>query len=82
MKEIKEVMELHRENGGVGILKDGVIRVYNDTFNIYTDKIEVEPANVSFFGRLYGDEAFVKVSNGEVAYTLYGDGSFDLDNAN
>ena len=82
MKEIKEVMELHRENGGVGILKDGVIRVYNDTFNIYADEIEVEPANVSFFGRLYGDEAFVKVSNGEVAYTLYGDGSFDLDNAN
>ena len=77
MKEIKEIMELHRENGGAGILKDGVIRVYNDKFNIYTDKIEYEPTT-----RGFKELAFVKVSNGEVAYTLYGDGSFDLDNAN
>ena len=83
MKEIKEIMELHRLNGGVATLnEDGIIRVYNDTFNIYTDRIEVEPANVSYFGRLDGDEAFVKVSNDGVVYTLYGDGSYDLDNIN
>ena len=83
MKELMEVMELHELNGGVATLNnDGIIRVYNDTFNIYTDRIEVEPANVSYFGRLDGDEAFVKVFNNEVVYTLYGDGSYDLDNAN
>ena len=81
MKEIKEIMELHRLNGGVGILDGGIIKVYNDTFNIYTDEVEYEPANV-FYGRLDGDEAFVKVSDSEVVYTFYGDGSWDLDNAN
>ena len=82
MKEAMEVMELHRLNGGVATLnEDGIIRVYNDTFNIYTDEVEVEPANI-FYGRLDGDEAFVKVSNDGVVYTLYGDGSYDLDNAN
>ena len=81
-KEIMEVMELHRLNGGVGTLnEDGIIRVCNNTFNIYTDEVEVEPINI-FFGRVYGDEAFVKVSNDEVVYTLYGDGSYDLDNIN
>ena len=77
MKEIKEIMEMHRANGGAGILDGGVIRVYNDTFNIYTNKIEYEPTT-----RGFEELAFVKVSNGEVEYTFYGDGSYNLDNAN
>lgn len=78
MKEVKEIMEMHRLNGGVAILKEnGVIIVYNDFFNIYTDEVEYEPITKGF-----EELAFVKVSNDEVVYTLYGDGSYDLDNAN
>ena len=74
MKEVKEVMELHRLNGGVATLKEnGVIRVYNDFFNIYTDEVEYEPITKGF-----EELAFVKVSDSEVVYTLYADGSYDL----
>ena len=75
LKEVKEIIEMHRENGGVGVLEDGIIRVYDKLVgNIYTDEVEYEPITKGF-----EELAFVKVRSYDVVYTLYANGSCDLE---